>query len=93
MSKRKRRVLFFWENDNLCNLAYYVGHWAVFDHAVAYDEAIGVFAGTFSLNSYCNRTSTLLTDSFCREQSMITRVKPLKKEFNWNDGLFLSRGI
>jgi len=27
----------------------------------------------------------LLTDSFCRKQSMVIRVKPLKKEFNWND--------
>ena len=54
-----------------------------------------VFAGTFSLNSNSNHTSTvpLLTDSFCREQSMITRLKSFKEEFNWNDGSFLSRRI
>ena len=40
-----------------------------------YDKVIFavIFAGTFSLNLNFNRTSTmpLLTDSFCREQSMV----------------------
>jgi len=40
MLKRGGRILFFRENDNLRNFAYYVGYWAVFDHAVVY-EVIG----------------------------------------------------
>src|SRR5580765_589741 len=41
-----------------------------------------VLSGTFSLHSNSNRTSTvaLLTDSFCREQSMITNG-PLSRNF------------
>jgi len=52
-----------------------------------------VFADTFSLNFNHTSTVPLLTDSFCREQSMVIRVKPFKKEYNWNDGSFLSRDL
>jgi len=34
-----------------------------------------------------------LTIRFCREQSIVTRLKPLKKEFNCNDGSFFHEGF
>jgi len=66
---------------------------------IVYDKIIsGCIRDTFSnSNSNSNHTSTvsLLTDSFCREESItkIIRVKSFKKGFNWNNSSFLSWGI
>ena len=67
---------------HLGDFAHNVGQRIILNHTIVYDEIIAVvFAGTFSLHSKSNRTSTvpLLTDSFCREQSMITNG-PLRKK-------------
>ena len=37
---KNRGGYYSFENDNLHNLTYYIGHWAVFDHMIVYNEAI-----------------------------------------------------
>ena len=74
------RRFYIMSEVRLDDFAHNVDQWIILNHAIVYYEAV-VFAGTSFLHSKSNRPSTvpLLTDSFCREQSMITNGSLRKK--------------
>ena len=80
MRSNTYRRFYIMSEVRLGDFAHNVGQWIILNHV--YDETIGCCIwGTFSLHSKSNRTSTvpLLTNLFCREQSMITNGALRKK--------------
>jgi len=74
------RRFYIMSEVRLGDFAHNVGQWIILNHAIVYDETIGCcICEHILLTLKSNHTVPLLTDSFCREQSMITNG-PLRKK-------------
>ena len=66
---------------HLGDFAHNVGQWIILNHTIVYDETISHLLYLWTRSPYIQSliARPLLTDSFCREQSMITNG-PLRKK-------------